>query len=227
MCIDSSYMILNCVTHWMQKTSEIDTSLKLRSKALPSPSRSIYSLLYYEVDTQMTPMRNSLSSHSSSLKSLNLHTASVNQNDTFSEPERANLPYVTSLAYDENQPMPIIDLSEYDHLFSQPSTSTTNLAQSTSKMVASHSVPIFLDQLQNDYIEALVYNSSEAINTENRIPYPTELALAHSSSEILSNGCLDVSSEQQLEARQTLGSEMRSDHNVNYQVNNEGYVLHN
>ena len=181
-------------------------------------------MLHYEVDTQMTPRRNSLSTPSSSLNSLNLCTTSVIQNDIPSEPEQANVPYITSLAYDENQPMPIIDLSEYEHLFSQPSTSTTNLAQSTSKMVASHSVPIFLDQLQNDYIEALAYSSSEAINAENRKLSPTELAVAHSSSEVQSDGYLDVSSKQQPKARQTLGGEMNSDHDVNYQRNSEGYV---
>ena len=210
----------------MQKTSEINTSLKSSSNAPPSPSRSIYTLLHYEADTRMTPTRSYLST-CSSLNSLNSRTDSVVQNDTFSKREQANGPYITSLAYDENQPMPIIDLSEYEHLFSQPSTSTTNLAQSTSKMVASHSVPIFLDQLQNDYIQALAYSSSEAINAESSMPSPTELALAHSSAEVQSDGCLHVSSQQQPMTGQTLGGEMSSPHDENYQVNSEGYVLYN
>ena len=179
-------------------------------------------MLHLEVDTRMTPTRN-FPSAGSSFNSLNLCTESVVQNDTFSEHEQANGPYITSLVYNENQPMPIIDLSEYEHLFSQPSTSITNQAENTNKMVASCSAPIFLDELQNDYIVALAYSSSEAINAENRQLSPTELALAGSSEKVQSDGYLDVSSQQQPKASQT-GGETSSDHDVNYKLNSEGYV---
>ena len=166
----------------------------MRLKAPPSPSRSIYTPLQYEVKTILTPIPRISLTLTSSTSGINLctdtePTAAAAQNNSSSDDEPTRQPYITSLIYAEDQQIP---LSEYDDFFIQPA-SINDQEQVTAKnmIVASRSMPISLDQ--SDYIEPLAYTSNEVIDTdlEHGRFSPTELA--SSKVEARSDGYLDMS----------------------------------
>ena len=152
----------------------------MRLKAPPSPSRSIYTPLQYEVKTILTPIPRISLTLTSSTSSINLQctdtepTAAAAQNNSSSDDEPTRQPYITSLIYAEDQQIP---LSEYDDFFNQPA-SINDQEQVTAKnmIVASRSMPISLDQ--SGYIDPLAYTSNEVIDTEHGRFSPTELAVA-------------------------------------------------
>ena len=170
----------------------------------------------------MTPSSNSLSTRSiANASSINLCTnedilvaAAVAPRSDSSSDHGDEPTYITSLIYNEDQQIPFFDISD---LFSYPDQVTF---KNVDKIVASRSMPIFLDQ--GNYIEALTYTSNEAINAE----LPTsELGLAENNLETRSDGYLNVSSQQQV--LQTAG-DMEREHShavVNYHFDSEGYLL--